>query len=974
MSLYLDLGYFSIARLSTLILSLSISAYLFSIKRKSVSTLILAIAFLGATLFNLSMFLEHSSPYYWQPYNWQNLSRPFLLVIGASTTVMCFLLFSFYFPFFHNNDRKAFKVILILSSLINLITLGLTFYTFIILQMMHSYFDFEVVYYRILAGSLGLQFLLVIFLLIRKTVLLSAGDSRSVWLRFFKPQRRDTRATRSLSIVLLLPLVAAVAYILRYFGIFPPLVTIYFVWYVFLFFYFSSILSYLNHTEERTTFQAKLVGGALVVMFVILGIVAIAVGRFYERDYVNENLISDQTTIHFEPNLNKSYNITSAPFYFDSDMGLRAGVSYGANKSVDLKFSFPFLTGVYNQIHILSGPMIYLGEEIREKGWGGYHPQPVIAPIIMNLDPSAGGGIFLKSEMNKATITWYELPEVDRHNKNTVQLTLHEDGSFDISYFELNPDPRNRSWKIDVKTTANITGSVLGGRVSFAPRLTGIHPGGRGAVLQPIRFLKDLPYSSDSPGAIFEAYDIEYYRYIHNRMKPLAFVLLGSSVFIIFFFPITLKNNLIKPIQNLKEAMEKVRSGDINIEISPRFNDEIGFLTLIFNRMLRSIRTAESNFRTLADNAHDGIFIISESGTPIYANKRASDITGFTNSYLMQSGFSDLLRHDDFNKIIEFWKTPEEIQFSSHAESIIKTMNNGEVPVELTIFKTYWQGKNAHVAVIRDITERKRNEEQERNQLELLMKLDKLHTLEILVAEISHEINKPNELILLNASFLQRAAPDVLSILNRHNDEYDDFLIAGQEYWKFQENYPVLNEQIVEGSKRIDRIVKALKVFSPDEPGPPITKLDINHVIQTAVDLYEYYIKKSTNNFKLQLESDIPKIKGNANKLELVIINLILNACQALTNKKQKISITSSYDHKQNSVLVAVCDEGIGIPEKHLVRIREAFFTTKRKQGGTGIGLYICDKTIEDHGGNLCFESQEGKGTAVTISLPLEVS
>ncbi|GAJ12636.1 unnamed protein product, partial [marine sediment metagenome] len=251
-----------------------------------------------------------------------------------------------------------------------------------------------------------------------------------------------------------------------------------------------------------------------------------------------------------------------------------------------------------------------------EKGWGGNHPQPVIAPIIMNLDPSAGGEIFLKSEMERATITWYELPEFERSSKNTIQLVLYKDGSFDISYIELNPDPRNRSLKIDVMTTANISGSVLGGRgnkgISFEPRLIGIHPGGRAAPLQPIRFLKDLPYSSTIPGAIFEAYDIDYYQYIHNRMMPLAFILLGSSIFILFFFPIILKNSLIKPLHVLYEGMEKVNRGDINITISPRFNDEIGFLTRSFNRMLHSIRKAEINFRTLAENAQDGIFIISE--------------------------------------------------------------------------------------------------------------------------------------------------------------------------------------------------------------------------------------------------------------------------------------------------------------------------------------------------------------------------
>jgi PAS domain S-box-containing protein len=924
------------------------------------------------------MFLEHASPYYWQPYNWQNLIRPFLLVIGASTGAMCFLLFSYYFPRFQNNERLEFKVILTFSAIINLITLGLTFYNFIILQMMRSNFQFEVIYYRILAGSLGFQFLLVIFLLIRKTVRLAAGESRSILLKYFKPLRRDTRATRAFSVVLLLPLFTAIAYILRYFGIFPPLLTIYFVWYIFLFFYFSSILSYLNHTEEQTTFQAKLVGGALVVMFVILGIVAIAVGRSYNRDYVNKNLISEKTTLNFDPNQNMSYDISRAPFHFDSDMGLRMGISYGATKSVDLKFSFPFFNQVYSKIHILSGPMIYLGEEVKEKGWGGYHPQPAIAPIIMNTDPSAGGEIFLKNEMDRATITWYELPEFERSYKNTIQLVLYRDGSFDISYIELNPDSGNRSLKIDVKTTANIIGSVIGGRdkiaIPFEPRLIGIHPGGKAPVLQPIRFSRDLPFSSAGPEIIFEAYDIDYYRYIHNRMIPLAFVLIGASIFILFIFPITLKNSLIKPLQVLYEGMEKVSRGDINISISPRFNDEIGFLTRYFNRMLHSIRTAESNFRTLAENAQDGIFIISESGTPIYANKRASDITGFATSELMQTSFSVLVRQDEFGKIKEHWEVPEETQISIQSEALLKSKTNGEVPVEVTLFKTYWAGKYARVVVVRDITERKRNEEQERKQLEQLMKMDKLTSLGTLVAVVAHEINNPNQVVSSNASFLTRSASDILSILNEYSSENDDFLIGGREFKDFQKSYPLLNEQIVESSKRIDRIVNSLKAFSQDESEQLMTSLDINPVIQTAVELVEYYIKNSTDNFTIQLESDIPKIKGNAQRLEQVIINLILNACRALTNREQEISIASLYDGEQNSVLIIVRDEGIGIPEKHLARIKDPFFTTKRDQGGTGLGLYISDSIIKEHRGTLDFESKEGSGTTATISLPVEES
>ncbi len=464
MPLYLNLGYFSGIRLATLILSLSISAYLFSIRGKSTSTIILGCAYLGATLFNLSMLMEHANPYYWQPFNVQNLIRTFLLSIGASIAILSFLLFSYYFPHFRKTEKREFKIVILFSVIVNTGIVGLTFYNFIYLQILRSYFDFEVIYYRIFAGSLGAQFFLVIFLLIRKTIRLSGGESRPIWLRFFNPLRWDAKAARALAIVLLLPLFAAVGYLLRYFGVLPPIITIHFVWYIFLLFYASSIVVYLNNTEESTTFQVKIVGGTLVVMFIIMGIVAIVVGRSYERDYVNENFITDHTTIHFSPNHYESYDITRVPFQYDSDMGFMTGLDYGESKSMELQFQFPFFDQMYNRIHVLSGPMIYLGEEIRERGWGGYHPQPVIAPIIMNLDPSSGGEILLKNEKEKVTITWYRVPEFERSSPNTVQLVLYANGSFDVSYIELNPIRRSRPIKIDVPTTANITGSVLGGR------------------------------------------------------------------------------------------------------------------------------------------------------------------------------------------------------------------------------------------------------------------------------------------------------------------------------------------------------------------------------------------------------------------------------------------------------------------------------------------------------------------------------
>jgi polar amino acid transport system substrate-binding protein len=151
-----------------------------------------------------------------------------------------------------------------------------------------------------------------------------------------------------------------------------------------------------------------------------------------------------------------------------------------------------------------------------------------------------------------------------------------------------------------------------------------------------------------------------------------------------------------------------------------------------------------------------------------------------------------------------------------------------------------------------------------------------------------------------------------------------------------------------------------------------MTSLDINGVILSAQELLVSFTKKATEHFTLRLEKNIPRVKGNAQKLEQVLINLILNACQSLTDRTQRITVGSSYDEQRQSVLVIVEDEGCGMPAEHMAMIKEPFFTTKRALGGTGLGLYVSDSIVKEHRGTLIFVSREGEGTVATVLLPPE--
>jgi len=111
-------------------------------------------------------------------------------------------------------------------------------------------------------------------------------------------------------------------------------------------------------------------------------------------------------------------------------------------------------------------------------------------------------------------------------------------------------------------------------------------------------------------------------------------------------------------------------------------------------------------------------------------------------------------------------------------------------------------------------------------------------------------------------------------------------------------------------------------------------------------------------------------VRGNFNRLGQVLVNLIINACQSLTRRDAGIKICTYLDELSGRAVVEVTDEGEGIDEAVLPRVREPFFTTKEGKGGTGLGLSISQKIVNDHKGELLFESALGRGTTVRLFLP----
>jgi polar amino acid transport system substrate-binding protein len=148
--------------------------------------------------------------------------------------------------------------------------------------------------------------------------------------------------------------------------------------------------------------------------------------------------------------------------------------------------------------------------------------------------------------------------------------------------------------------------------------------------------------------------------------------------------------------------------------------------------------------------------------------------------------------------------------------------------------------------------------------------------------------------------------------------------------------------------------------------------VDLNSVINSALSLLSNMVKKSTDRFSLAADQKLPLVKGNFQRLEQVLINLIQNACQALPNRKRGITVSTCRDG--GHVVLSVEDEGIGITPETLPRIMDPFFSTKHDSGGVGLGLAISSTIVKQHGGEMRFISEPGKGTRAEVILPVDTA
>ncbi len=235
-----------------------------------------------------------------------------------------------------------------------------------------------------------------------------------------------------------------------------------------------------------------------------------------------------------------------------------------------------------------------------------------------------------------------------------------------------------------------------------------------------------------------------------------------------------------------------------------------------------------------------------------------------------------------------------------------------------------------------------------------LLQSDRLASLGQLSASVAHEINNPVSGVLNLAMLMQRIMKED-GVPKERVEEFRKYL-----------------SQVVTETARVGRIVQDLLAFSRRSK-PFRAKIDFNSMIKSTLNLLDHKLKLSGVTIELDLQKDLPTVHCDGSQMQQVVINLIMNGAEASQGKSNgKVIVKTADNVAKDQIVFTVSDNGDGIPEDHLSKIFNPFFTTKGEGKGVGLGLAVVFGIIEAHKGDIDVKSDLNVGTTFVVTLPFD--
>ncbi len=292
---------------------------------------------------------------------------------------------------------------------------------------------------------------------------------------------------------------------------------------------------------------------------------------------------------------------------------------------------------------------------------------------------------------------------------------------------------------------------------------------------------------------------------------------------------------------------------------------------------------------------------------------------------------------------------------------------------ELTITPVFNnQGELTHfVGILDDVTARLDAEAALQETREQMAQAEKLASLGLLVSAVAHEINNPNSVIMLSAPVLGEVMEAALPLLEARQLAEGEFLVGRMPWSQLGGRVPGMVQGIIKGSRRIRDFVGELRSLAGEAGNWSRQRVDLNHVAREASALAEAQVQRATGRFSLRLCDNLPLARANTLRLTQVVVSLLNNACEALDHRDQALILGTRPGPDVTTIELFVTDEGRGMEPEVLERALKPFFTTRRAEGGAGLGLSVARQIVEAYDGELTLESTPGQGTTARVILPL---
>jgi PAS domain S-box-containing protein len=359
-----------------------------------------------------------------------------------------------------------------------------------------------------------------------------------------------------------------------------------------------------------------------------------------------------------------------------------------------------------------------------------------------------------------------------------------------------------------------------------------------------------------------------------------------------------------------------------------------------------------------------------------FVSNTIEEITGYPASrFIEDEGFwSDHIHPDDRQRVVS--ELQAEWKKDTHRVSYrFRVMDDS-----YRWFSDYWRiirlpaGVSTYiVGAWQDVTEDKRIRQEGELRLQQMIQTHKLTALGEVVAGIAHEINNPISFMAYNIPVLEEIWNEVEEIITANGVNHPAWKKKGLTQQEICQHMREIIEAFKIGGSRINRIITGLKEFSRSDETTHKKLMTIQDVIEGALIIVGAQIRMTVSQIDQDIADNIPPLQGHFQKLEQVLTNLMINAHQAIpAGKKGRIVIRCRYIERLNAVVLEVEDNGEGMDPETMDHIFEPFFTTRRDRDGTGLGLSISYGLIKEHHGIIGVMSRPGKGSKVSIFLPLD--